>query len=199
MKKTEKTDLPLAADIAAVVSEAAPKLDDLDVEAEAERLADEHPESDASAEMIAEVIEDQIEAEKSDEPRRRQGCSSALNLAAPRRPERLSFVSRVVTRKRRKGPSVTLPGAPPCNTGKGTRIHPRIASNIRRANVRPIETWVMTRARRTFWRHLVQSSGNDDLRRHGDDQSDENVGGRLDSKVIRDRRAPPRGQAVKQV
>ena len=64
MKKTDKTDLPLAADIAAVVSEAAPKLDDLDVEAEAERLAEEHPESDASAEMIAEVIEDQIEAEK---------------------------------------------------------------------------------------------------------------------------------------
>jgi len=64
MKETEKTDLPLAADIAAVVSEAAPKLDDLDVEAEAERLAEEHPESDASAEIIAEVIEDQIEAEK---------------------------------------------------------------------------------------------------------------------------------------
>jgi hypothetical protein len=68
MKETEKTDLPLAADIAAVVSEAAPKLDDLDVEAEAERLAEEHPESDASAEMIAEVIEDQIEAEKATSP-----------------------------------------------------------------------------------------------------------------------------------
>jgi hypothetical protein len=64
MQETEKTDLPLAADIAAVVNEAAPKLDDLDVEAEAERLAEEHPESDASAKMIAEVIEDQIEAEK---------------------------------------------------------------------------------------------------------------------------------------
>ena len=68
MKETKKTDLPLAADIAAVVSEAAPKLDDLDVEAEAERLAEEHPESDASAEMIAEVIEDQIEAEKATNP-----------------------------------------------------------------------------------------------------------------------------------
>ena len=68
MKKTEKTDLPLAGDIAAVVSEAAPKLDDLDVQAEAERLADEHPESDASAEMIAEAIEDQIEAEKTTNP-----------------------------------------------------------------------------------------------------------------------------------
>ena len=51
-----------------MVSEAAPKLDDLDVEAEAERLAEEHPESDASAEMIAEVIEDQIEAEKATNP-----------------------------------------------------------------------------------------------------------------------------------
>jgi hypothetical protein len=68
MKKTEKTDLPLAADIAAVVSEAAPKLDDLDVEAEAERLAEEHPESDATAETIAEVIEDQIEAERATNP-----------------------------------------------------------------------------------------------------------------------------------
>jgi hypothetical protein len=66
--KTETTDLPLADDIAAVVSEAAPKLDDLDVQAEAERLADEHPESDASAEMIAEVIADQIEAEKITNP-----------------------------------------------------------------------------------------------------------------------------------
>jgi hypothetical protein len=68
MKETEKTDLALAADIATVVSEAAPKLDDLDVEAEAERLAGEHPESDASAATIAEVIEDQIEAEKSTSP-----------------------------------------------------------------------------------------------------------------------------------
>ena len=68
MKESEKTDLPLAADIAAVVSEAAPKLDDLDIEAEAERLAEEHPESDASAEVIAEVIEDQIEAEKATNP-----------------------------------------------------------------------------------------------------------------------------------
>jgi hypothetical protein len=66
--KTETTDLPLADDIAAVVSEAAPKLDDLDVQAEAERLADEHPESDASAEIIAEVIADQIEAEKITNP-----------------------------------------------------------------------------------------------------------------------------------
>ena len=56
MKESEKTDLPLAADIAAVVSEAAPKLDDLDIEAEAERLAEEHPESDASAEVIAERL-----------------------------------------------------------------------------------------------------------------------------------------------
>ena len=68
MKKMGKTDLPLAADIAAVVSEAAPELDDLDVEAEAERLAEKHPESDASVETIAEVIEDQIEAEKATNP-----------------------------------------------------------------------------------------------------------------------------------
>ncbi len=68
MKELEKTDLPLAADIATVVGEAAPRLDDLDVEAEADRLAQEHPESDASKETIAEVIEDQIKAEKALNP-----------------------------------------------------------------------------------------------------------------------------------
>jgi hypothetical protein len=61
----KKTELPLAVDIAAVVGEAAPDFEDLDIEAEAERLAEEHPESQATPETIAEVIEDQIDAEKS--------------------------------------------------------------------------------------------------------------------------------------
>ena len=96
-EETEKTDLPLAADIAAVVSEAAPNLDDLDVEAEADRLAEEHPESDASAEMIAEGDRRPDRGRADDEPGRPQGCPSGLTRAAPRSwPDRLSCLSRVL-------------------------------------------------------------------------------------------------------
>jgi hypothetical protein len=64
MKNTEKTDLALAAEIVAVVGEAAPEFDEIDVAAEAKRLEREHPESEATAETIAEVIDDQIDTEK---------------------------------------------------------------------------------------------------------------------------------------
>jgi hypothetical protein len=58
------TDLPLAVEIVAVVEDAAPEFDNLNVDAEARRLANRHPEAEATEETIAEVIEDQIEAEK---------------------------------------------------------------------------------------------------------------------------------------
>jgi hypothetical protein len=58
------SELPLAVEIASVVEDAAPEFDDLDVDAEAKRLAKRHPEAGATEETIAEVLEEQIEAEK---------------------------------------------------------------------------------------------------------------------------------------
>lgn len=63
MSEAKGTNLPLAADIATVVGDAAPEFN-IDIEAEAGRLARKHSDTDASAATIAEVISVQIDLER---------------------------------------------------------------------------------------------------------------------------------------
>ena len=63
----DKDNLPLAADIADTATEAAETGQPLDVEAEARRLVEEHPEAEASEEDVQAALEEEHAAAQDDE------------------------------------------------------------------------------------------------------------------------------------
>lgn len=63
----EKDNLPIAADIAEVATEAADTDQPLDVEAEARRLVEEHPEAEATEEDVKAALAEEHAAARDDD------------------------------------------------------------------------------------------------------------------------------------